>query len=569
MYLRMIYITLLGLVLTLSISGIAVADDDDTDTSVVTEYLDNLPSEEGEISFTFKLDADGEESPFFRRYHDPFDGDSFFLNRLYYRAWPNDGSMLSFDSSHSWDSSWRAEGEWRELGRWMADFDINDYGHVDIPMRMYVGRRDMHAGISIGKPGGNIFDVGYTHRGSRSALEPGGDFSTIWETDDVDLGYTFDLSSWESSIQFKHRAFDANRVGVEDIVHTTWVFRSERQFGDSTFIEGNVLYSDSDLSNDRNMSSFRIGGYGRFLNAFGIDRMNITSHTSLEKRSNGPSRLHPAGDTFNFDIGAKWKATPDLKLNALYKIQNTDHSYPNRTAILEYFVFPEGDGPGAGEILTNTISTNTFNIGGRYKFSDELDGSASWTGLKRGGLDNTGIRAEGSPYLWWDKENNYVYIMRYRPSGGRVVGSGDWQLKYTKNGRSNKWRNSSVNDEHLTIDWTAMLRDDAWFYVGGGFLRTSSGLPELSEWRQKGSEYGGGFSWDFSEGWNLNGNYWNYDVSGADGYDQTTFNAGLTYRATGNWELGLLYQNIDGSFDILTPFDYDVERLLLNIGFEW
>ncbi len=571
MHLKMIRIAMLGLILALSISQVAAAADEATSvgTTVDTEYIESLPASRGVIETIIKLNADGEESPFYGRYMDPFENDSFYLDRLYYEAWPYNGTIFRFDSTHSWDSSWRADGEWEDLGTWRVDFLLNDYEHFNIPSGIKAGRRDLHGGFSYGKYDGNIIDAGYTLRGSRSALEPGGNLNTIWETEDVDLGYTFNLGGWDSALQYKHRAFDANTFDVEDIVHSSWTFRSGRQLGDSAYVEGNLLYTESDLKNDTDMNCFTIGGYGRFINAFGVDRMNITSHINLEKPANGPMQLHPARDSFNFDIGAKWKATPDLKLNATYKFTSADHTYPNRTTILEYFANPERDAPDAGEILQNTITTNTINLGARYKFTDEFDASADWTALKRGGLENTDVRDMDSAYLWWDKENRYNIIFRYNPTGEGVINSGDWLLKYAKNEKSNAQRNSSVNDEHLTLDWTSMLNDDAWFYLGGGLMRTNSGLPELNEWRQRGREYGGGFSWNFTEDWNLNANYWNYDISGADGYDQTTFSAGIAYETDDNWKLGLTYENTDGSFDILQPLDYSVDRLLLNAGFEW
>ncbi len=554
----------LGLLLALSLVGVAQADD-----SIDGNYLDGIQSSQGELSFTFKLQKDGEDSPFYARYMDPFEGDSFFLDELEYRSWPWEGTMFSLDSSHSWSPSWRGSLEWRRLSDWMIQIAHNEYDHYDIPDVVKAGRDDTDVAFTWGGLKDTRLDVGYTYHGKRSALVPGGQMYTFWDSEDFDAGLNFDVLCWDTDFSYRQRVFDSNLYNGRDVKHTTWMLNSKKQVTDSTFLRAHASYTFSDVDEAQDLKDFQIGASGRTINALSINRMNVDYGINWEKRSDGPSRLHPAGGIFSFDIGAKYRATNRLNLNGSFDYTRANRAFPDRTAIMEFFAHPEIMSPVNGTIMQSMVETGRCKVGGRYEFTDEFDASANLTFLRRHGLDNTNFVEAGSPYLWWNSENDQVYILRYRPQHGWLLGSSDWQLKYAKNDRSNKLRNSSADDEHLTIDWTGMLNDNTSIFLGGGLLRTSSSNPELDFWRQKGQEYGGGFSWDFRENWNLNGNYWNYNVSGSDGYDQKTYGIGIGYEPKGNWEIELSYDKIDGNFDILQPLDYNVERVLLNLGYEW
>src|SRR3972149_10210280 len=49
-------------------------------------YLDDADSSDGELTLLLKLDTSGEESPFYGRYHNPFEDDSFYLDNFAFRG---------------------------------------------------------------------------------------------------------------------------------------------------------------------------------------------------------------------------------------------------------------------------------------------------------------------------------------------------------------------------------------------------------------------------------------------------------------------------------------------------
>jgi hypothetical protein len=235
---------------------------------------------------------------------------------------------------------------------------------------------------------------------------------------------------------------------------------------------------------------------------------------------------------------------------------------------LEFFANPALTAPVAGSIIGDTVSTYNCKLGGRWAVSDNFDAVADWSWIQRRGLYNASFPEAGSAYLWWSAESHNAYALRYRPGKGRV-GEGNWQFKYTTNDRSSAERSSSSDDEHFTIDWTGPVTDSLWAYFGGGFLRTNSVQPELMNWEQKGKEYGGGLTWDFAKMWSLHGDFWKYDVTGADGYDQNNIKLGIDYKLDKDWDFGIEYDKIDGDFDSLMPLDYNVKLLLLKLDCKW
>ena len=114
-----------------------------------------------------------------------------------------------------------------------------------------------------------------------------------------------------------------------------------------------------------------------------------------------------------------------------------------------------------------------------------------------------------------------------------------------------------------------MINDTLWVHAGGGWLRTLNDGFELTDLTQRGNEYGGGFQWSLDPRINLYGEYWKYNVSGADGFDDSSLCIGVEYITQKNFTIGLEYQTDDGEFDDITDLNYDAKLLLLKTTYNW
>ena len=540
-----------------------------TGEPVKESYLSNLSTSEGDLSLIIKLHEDGEDSPFFNRYQDGFAGHPVYINEIAGRAWLSQAEIFRYEISHTWNSSQGGSFEWRrpnEVRVWGA---YNNYDHFEMPLADPGGRTDFGIGAEAYRLSGNDFQVNYTYREHRMADPGETSAGREWDTNDIALNYAFRMSDWNGALEFRNRSYDGRAANNNDVTHTTGVLRASRQFGQDGFVEGSLLYNRSDVDRANGMTSVRLGGYARLMNAFGVDRLNLTGRLGWNDRSSGPSRLHPAGNLFDIDLEGRWQACPQFNMYGSWSRNRAAVSHPDEVAILEFRGDPDRTVPDQGRILAGIVSTDRCNLGWRWKLSETVDATADWTWVDRNGLENTDFVTVNSPPLLWDSETRSVYELRYRPDIGWRIGQGDWVLRYEKENRSNGYRANTADDERLSIDWTGMVDENLWVYLGGGFLRTDSINPELDANDQRGHEFGGGWEWDLGSGWNMFGDYWTYDVSGASGYDQRNYGAGLKYDLDEFWTWSVQYDRIRGEFDQTADLDYTVNQVLLNITCRW
>ena len=572
MTIRKIAIITIASMFFLLLATIAFAQDETSTNeekpAVDTSYLDNLPESTAVYTKVEKLEEDNTDSPFYGRYFDPFHEDNFYIDRLSLFNRFDDGSTLNFYVKHTWNSSHNFGIDWTnpEHGRfWIKDKDFN---HFVIPSKDPAGRRDLDFGFESGWVGRNMLDISYTQRqsGETSLIEPL--IQEKWKSRDVNIKYDFDLFRWDNQIKVRARNVVFPGMDMSGRRNLNFALQSDRNIGDSSFVRGNLAYNFTDLEKEKDLTSVNAAAFARFTNALNVAGLNVETKLTAQKNSKGPSKLHPKGSTTGLNVGAKWNVCPNLRLKGSWDMSRVNKSHPNFIAIDEFLNNPNLQTPILGSIINDTLWIHRVNLGGRYNFSRNLDLSAGWMLIKRRGLVNTDFHEQGSPYYLWDTELNQNYILRYHPAM-HGFNPGDFELKYVAKHRSNDQRSSSDNDNHFTINWTGMLTDNLWAYLGGGWLDTSSKTFELTDLAQRGREYGGGFQWTVTPKVNVYGNYWKYSVSKADGFDNRTYDAGLEYQATRNWAVALEYGNNNGNFDILTDLNFDARILQLKTTYEW
>jgi len=540
---------------------------EEEETPEVT-YLDDAVRSEGSVGVVFKLDAGGEDSPFFGRYHDPFEGDSVFINDIRYRGWETEGSILRFDLSDTWDPSWRAGVEWGSPRELWFHLTNNDYRYFEIPTTDPANRHDFNLGFEAYGNHSHSYGLEYTYR-ENTVMYPGRDMLVSdWESGNAELRYGFQWADWTGSLEYRQRSYD--RTGdLNDVDHAGGTFRIGRTFADADYIEGNLAYNVSKVSNGDDLEAWKIGAYGRFVDALGVDNFNVTSHVGWMNRTEGPSRLHPAGDSFEFDIEGRLRADRNLWLYGSWEYGSAETTHADQPTNIRFYNDPDPFVVGSRRLLEETVSTNAYNLGGRWRVSDGLDFTVDLNWLERGDLPTTDLVGAGSPTLWWESETHHTYALRYRTGPGMASCGGDWLLKYETIGKENDARATDSSVEHLSINWNGILNPSFLLYVGGGFLRTDNSLGGVEQIDQEGTEYGGGWSWALEEDWDFYGDYWVYDVGGTWGYQQTTFGAGLGYEVGPNWKWSLEYKTVDGNFDDRPNLDYKVEDLLLGLSYHW
>jgi hypothetical protein len=549
--------------------GILFAEEPQENSSVENKiaYLDNIPCSTGELSIIYKLQEDGTESPYYGRYQDPFVDKPFYVDRMSIFACPSDDSIIDFRAINSWEPSWQAGFEWRKINLIRFWGFTNDSNHFEMPDAMPGSRRDINTGFEYGCVNGNRLKLDYVLRESG---ESGAESKPeSWKTRDADFKYNFQTMRWDTSFRFKVRNLDNENMDLNDIRHLTFTLAGDRDIGDSSFLRGNLHYSISDLDSEKDYKNLGGAMLARFTNALNVDGLDLTTGIRAQKNGKGPSRMHPLGSTSGLNIGAKWNQSRCLKLNASWDISRIRKSHPNENALDDFIDNPDHKIPANGEILENTLWLNRLNLGGRYRISDDFDFSTGWKYLRRSGMSGTDLVEADSPHLYWNCESTQDYTLRYHPFNISSPRFSDWELKYTTNNRSNSQRDTSDDDSHLTINWISSLDDNLLIYTGWGYLKTSTKNIELRDLEQTGHEYGFGFEWDTSHRWNLHGDWWKYDVSGADGSDHTNYILGIGYKPCENFTLTLEYEKGDGEFDDISDLGYDVKLLKLKTSYNW
>jgi hypothetical protein len=567
MHLKIFTIFPICLLLMVILAQAVQAEDDSTNPSAVKleSYLSSLTTAQGEVAVKFKIDENGTEAPFFNRYQDSFPGDSFYIDKFAYRGWNDSREIFRIHVKDSWDTSQNAGFEWQMPYKARVWGKYDHYDHFDLPVLNRAGRYWLDTGIEAGKYDEGVFKFDYTFY-KNTYQQPGEAApSKLWDTNDFNLSYKFLKGDWDSSLMFRQRKVD--NAYMNDVTHTSGMFKTGHDFGDN-YLQGNIAYTTSDVSGDKSLNSFILGGYGRFANALGVDNLNISSKVNWNNRNSGVARTHPAGDLFNFNLTGKWLVIPELRLNGSWDIYRADVSHPDEVAHIEFRAHPELMAPILGLIMKDTITTNRFAFGGMWRITDNLEANANWIWVNRDGLPETGVALDSPAALVWDDESHSSYSLRYRMMPGWRLGTSDWLLKYTTDDRNNKNKNTSSDVDHLSINWTGNLDPTLMVHLGAGYLRTHSVQTELATYAQRGKEFGGGLEWMLAPDWNFYADYWKYDVSHSGDYDQTDYGTGLSYTYdTMTYEL--LYELSKGDFDGIEFPNYKATMLMLKVSLKF
>jgi len=545
-----------------------VEEDEDIEVIEVT-YLDDADSSDGSIELVFQLDESDENSFFHRRYQDLWSGDDFYLGQVWYRGWEEDNSIIRINLRNFVDPSWHGRIDWLMPGELWAWINLSRNRQYEIPSEFTETWRHTSLGFEIYSECSQTWHIEYNRVEDvirESIGEPG---ATDWLTDNAALRYSFDWSGWDGSVEFSQRSYDDRTGNINDVEHTTGIIRAGRNFDDANYVEGNVLYNVADVNDGDDLKTLHLGGYGRFVNALGIDRFNVTSHIGWDNRTDGPSRLHPAGDEFTFDIGARWRPAPEISLYGSWDYQKEDVTHGDQYTVYHYRFNPQGSEPELGRLMSTEVEASKWNVGGRWDVAEGFDFNVDLTWLDRDGLPLTDLVYAESPSLFWESETNFKYSLRYHHGTAADTTSGDWLLMYETCNRDNSARESETSSKHLSINWTGNLHPDVWIYAGGGYLRADNNYLGTQMLDEDGTEYGGGWNWTMAEDWNLYGDYWRYEVDGQWGYDQTSFMAGLEHSFDENWELAVEYDTVSGDFDDLAYLDYDFDEFLVRFSYNW
>jgi hypothetical protein len=533
-------------------------------------YLADKDSEQGMLEILIRILENGEDAPFYQRYRDSFSGNPAYLDEFSVRSWQDDASVLRFDLWDSWDSSRHAAFDWRRLGETRFWGSYNRTDHFEMPDAMRGGRTDLVIGIGTDRLERNNVNATYAFRQHRMTMPGDTGVSTEWSSNEISAQYDFMLNDWAGSLRLRNLDLNQEEPGMLDVSHTSGAFTLGRSLCNRDFVLGSILYNLSDVDTDTSLRNLRLTGYGRFVNALGIEGLNVTGRVGWDNRTAGPSRLHPVGDGFDFKADARWTVSPEVRLRGSVALQREDTSYADDVAMLEYRSNPALREPIAGRIIGNTISTWKYNVGGRWSLSDTVDATADWTWVDRKGLDPTYLGSPVSPHLLWDSETRSLYSLRYAPAtAGWGAPDGVLELKYETEDRSNDARLNSTDVERLSLDWSGMVQENVWAYLGGGLLKTGTMFPELSDYDQRGREFNCGIDWTLDDPWSLYGDFWNDKVTGADGFNQTSYKTGLEYDVNDFWSWCLEYERDKGSFVELKDLNYTVDLFALRISRHW
>ncbi|MCK4720757.1 hypothetical protein KAU08_08865 [bacterium] len=562
---KILGITFSCLILALIMSAPAFAGDGE-DSSVT--YLDGLPMSQGNITIAIRLDEDSTDAPFYGRYRDPFAGENFFLSDILYRGLIDDGTYFRFRLSDTWDPSWGGSLEYYDPGDFGCWISNVDHDFFDIPSLNLAGRDDFNAGLVIYGTRNDSYGFNYYNRSSVSQNPLTTRVTSNWESNGATWSAEGDIAGLDLSLEIGRRVFDDRSNDRNDVDHTSAVFSIGRNFGDDTYIEGNAAYNLSNVANGNDLRSLKLGGYGRFLNVLGVERLNVTARVNMENNNDGPSRFHPAGSQLHTDIDGQWRVSPTIRLYLGWDHLRSDVAHADQISHFLYYADPDPFIPPPVNLIENTMATDTLNFGGRWDITRSFEFAADFNWLERESTPLTNFVTSSSSPLRWSSEADNSYSLRYDPGPGIGISHGIWSFRYATETRENSGRMSNSDAENLSLNWSGTVTDDLLVYISGGYLRTQQSITGQADISQTGREYGLGWSWGGGK-WNFYGDYWKYDVNGNWGYDQTSFMAGLGYECAEYWAWALEYQAVDGDFTALAPLNYDTSDLLLKVSYNW
>ena len=543
-----------------------MAMEDVEEEQMVVTYLDDLIDHEGWIAFSFKLLESGEDSIFYRRYLDNFPGDPAYLDDLFMRGWNSQGSRYRFTIQDSWGDSYQASLTWNQPGRYNMFLRYSTYDNSQIPSTFPATRRDFDSSITA-HDNGDTYGVNFTHR--ESDVENITVGATNWESDGVGANIALNWCDWHGRFDFNYANYSNAFNRMDYVEHTSGSLRLGRDFGPNNYIEGNVMYSFSEPKAGEELESYSLGGYARFMDTAGPNRFLLTSHINWTFTDEGPSKLHPAGDEFNFDVNGRWRPARNFSLKGSWEHQTSDFTHADQYTLFGFRLNPDWSHIPGGIYYQDTITTNSWNVGADWDITENLSFAADFNWKDRNGLPNTDVVFVTAPTLWWESENHFVYTLRY--NGGTVPGfqNGTWLLKYSTQDRDNDDRGSSTSVEQFAVNYTGMVSEDLWLYAGGGFFNMKNSMTAGTSTSQNGPDYGGGLTWYLGEKLTFFGDLWIYDVGGDYGYDETSLSTGFQYDVSDDWNWALEYERVEGNFVSMTDLDYVVENLKLSVKYLW
>ncbi|MCX6647501.1 MAG: hypothetical protein NTY09_14245 [bacterium] len=537
------------------------------ESPMVVTYLDNLVDHEGWLTLAFKLSESGEGSYFYQRYSDTFPGDPFYLGDLFMRGWNEGGSRYWFNVQDSWDSSYRGSLRWNQPGRYNFFLRYNTYDHSMIPSTFPGTRTDFTSGVQANSDG-NTYGFNYAYHANEVDAPSGSTGGMDWASNGIGANFDLNWCDWHGSIDFNYHDF-ANDFNHGDFVeHTGGTLRLGRDFGPGNYVEGNFAYSLSEPKSGDQLETSQFGGYARFMDTSGPNRFFLTSHINWINRDGGPSKLHPVGDEFNFDLNAEWHPVENFSIQSSWEHQKSDFTHADQYTIFGFRFHPDFSSIANSVYFQDTVTMNVFRVGADWDINDDFSFSAdfNWTG--RDDLPFTDVVYVNSSPLWWENENHYVYTLRYNKGGFAGIENGSWLMTYETRRRENGARGSSSSVEQFHVNYTGMINPDLWLYAGGGYFTMKNSLTGTSE-SQNGPDYGGGLTWNMGEKLTFFSDLWIYNVGGDYGYDETSASGGFRYDLSDEWNWSLEYDRVKGDFVDMTNLDYVVENLLLNFTYKW
>jgi hypothetical protein len=531
-------------------------------------WLENVPSDFGSLDFKWVIDRAGDESFFDSRYYDIYRNDSLSLDNMDLFLMTKDNLFLDFNASHNWFTRGIESFEFKNPGNWWFFVKNTDTRFFEMPSVGEAKYRNYSISAETGEPGRNNLRIYHNYHKKSDNSNSLTEFNDLWSSSDIGFSYDTDLNDWNVQLGYEKRDMSTDLPELNNVDSSRLSLSVDRELCSNSNIRGTMNYTNSNVQYHDSMSSLALGGAGRFINPLGIDNLILTNRIGWVNRNDDVTFLHPVGDTFNFNIGGRYKPSRNVKIHGSLNYNRSETSYPDDNAI-EEAIRTTGDVPlTLGTLTQASIETKRCRFGGSIDLSKYFDFRSDWEFIRRSGLESTEFGTDDS-HLIWDKQFRQDYILRYKSGNGSGLDHGNWELKYRDDDRDNDPRKLSDNSQHFTINWSGYLSEDFNLYVGGGYLKTSSKMDTNIQDNQKGREYGGGFDWQMNPRCNGYLNYWNYDVSGNDDFDQVTYLLGLRYKTKDNWSIGLEYENIDDNFTQYADLTGDTQMINLILGYEW
>jgi opacity protein-like surface antigen len=522
----------------------------------------------GALSFEFTLDDFGNSSLFEPTYYLPYRDNFFSLSNLDLYSRFHNGSYIDVTGNNDFHTKAYGKAEFVNPDCWSVSIETIDNRFLDIPTLDERKRHDTIIDLVIGRINEGVTKASYTDRSVERSPATFTSFRPLWNSQDFSIAHDFGVLGWDASVGVSHKELDSNPTDKPDVTYTKYQVSAEKEINDCALFRGDMLYNISDVEKIGDVTNVQLGASGRFMNALGVKNLVMATKFRWIDQDDNVARLHPAGNIFKAGLMAKYKPTRKSRLNFSWNLNKASKSRPNRDAINDAINFPGLEIKSQSNILENTQLTHTYRLGGEIDISDDLDFRADWKMIRRNSLDETDFFLPDSPSLLWNSEDINSYAIRYHPDKAPLANS-DLELRWTTHNRKNSGRLSSDKDNHLTINWNGNLAPRFNAYAGWGMFRTSTDIESLMEFEQKGIEYGGGFDWDVDDHYLFYTEIWQYDVSGADGYDYTDYLVGLRYSPRDDWRFNLEYRFSDDEFADYDYIDSQLETLRLTVSYDF